>query len=59
MRDTRRRGGVWIDVLVVAAIVTGGTAIAGATNDPQPDAAAIPGCDAVQPAQDGVSFAIG
>lgn len=50
---------MWIDVLVVAAIVTGGTAIAGATNDPQPDAMAIPGCDVVQPAQDGVSFAIG
>ncbi|OLT36241.1 hypothetical protein BJF84_11710 [Rhodococcus sp. CUA-806] len=59
MRTKMRRGGVWIDVAVVAAVVTVGMVVAGVTNHPQPDVEAIPGCEVVFPAGEGFSFTIG
>ena len=54
-----RRGGVWIDVAVVAAVVAVGMVVAGVTNHPQPEVEAIPGCEVVFPAGEGFSFTIG
>ncbi len=59
VRIDLRRGGVWLDVCVVAAIVAAGITVAGLTDSPQPEVAAIPGCDVVVPDLGSVSFAIG
>jgi len=59
VRTKMRRGGVWIDVAVVAAVVAVGMVVAGVTNHPQPDVEAIPGCEVVFPAGEGFSFTIG
>lgn len=54
-----RRGGAWVDVMVVGTVVAVGIVVAGVTNNPQPDIDAIPGCDVVIPAGEGFSFTIG
>nr|WP_296763662.1 hypothetical protein [Rhodococcus sp. (in: high G+C Gram-positive bacteria)] len=59
MRTGTRRGGVWIDVVVVTVIVAVGIAVAGVTDNSAADVEAIPGCDVVLPADDGFSFTIG
>lgn len=59
MRTDLRRGGVWADVVVVVAIVTVGTVVAGVLEDQQPSVEAILGCDVVLPAEEGFSFSIG
>ncbi|MCZ4563931.1 hypothetical protein O4160_24110 [Rhodococcus sp. IEGM 1401] len=59
MRTDLRRGGVWADVVVVVAIVTVGTVVAGVLEDQQPSVEAILGCDVVLPAEEGISFSIG
>lgn len=45
-------------MIVIAGIVTAGTAVAGLTNEPELEVAAIPGCSEVLPASPGFSFAI-
>lgn len=59
MRTSLRHQGLWLDAVVIAAIVAGGTTLAGVTNDPLSDSIAIPGCETVVPAGSGVSFAVG
>ena len=59
MRLDIRRSGVWIDAVVVAAIVTAGCVAAGITHDSQPEVEDIPGCDVVVPAGETFSFLTG
>ena len=59
MRTSLRHQGLWLDAVVIAAIVAGGTTLAVVTNDPLSDSIAIPGCDTIVPAGSGVSFAVG
>ncbi|MEU3472579.1 hypothetical protein [Rhodococcus sp. NPDC006774] len=59
MRTDMRRGGVWMDVAVVVAIVSVGTVVAGVLEDHRPSVEPIPGCEVVLPAEEGFSFSIG
>ncbi|MCJ0979656.1 hypothetical protein MTX35_18245 [Rhodococcus sp. ARC_M12] len=59
MRTDMRRGGVWMDVAVVVAIVSVGTVVAGVLEGQRPTVGPIPGCDVVLPAEEGFSFSIG